>query len=38
VAGVTLVHVGEFVESGLWLEENGVRRPLQPIGYVHELQ
>jgi thiamine-monophosphate kinase len=38
VYGITLAHVGEFVESGLWLEEAGVRRPLQPLGYVHELR
>ncbi|HXG13385.1 MAG TPA: thiamine-phosphate kinase [Gemmataceae bacterium] len=37
VAGVTLVHIGECVEQGLWLEENGRRRPLAPSGYVHEL-
>jgi thiamine-monophosphate kinase len=38
VPGVTLVHIGEFVESGLWLQEAGARRPLQPMGYVHELR
>jgi thiamine-monophosphate kinase len=37
VASVTLAHIGEFVESGLWLEENGTRRALQPVGYVHDL-
>jgi thiamine-monophosphate kinase len=37
VAGVTLVKIGECVESGLWLEENGQRRPLEPTGWVHEL-
>jgi thiamine-monophosphate kinase len=37
VAGVTLHHVGECVEAGLWLEEGGGRRPLPPAGYVHEL-
>ena len=36
--GLTLIHVGEFVPSGLWLEENGVRRALEPKGYVHELR
>jgi thiamine-monophosphate kinase len=37
VAGITLHHVGECVESGLWLEEAGQRRVLPPSGYVHEL-
>jgi thiamine-monophosphate kinase len=37
-AGVTLHHIGEFVEAGLWLEENGARRQLPPTGYVHELR
>jgi thiamine-monophosphate kinase len=35
--GVPTTHIGEFVESGLWLEEASVRRPLPPDGYVHEL-
>jgi thiamine-monophosphate kinase len=35
--GLTLFHLGQCVEQGLWLEENGQRRPLQPAGYVHEL-
>jgi thiamine-monophosphate kinase len=36
VPGLTLI--GECVaESGLWLEENGQRRPLPPLGYVHSL-
>jgi thiamine-monophosphate kinase len=37
VPGVTLVHIGECVEQGLWLEEAGQRRPLEPHGYVHPL-
>ncbi len=37
VPGIRLHHVGEFVERGLWLEEGGVRRPLEPKGYVHAL-
>jgi thiamine-monophosphate kinase len=38
VAGVTLAHVGDFVaEPGLWLEENGRRKPLEPRGYVHAM-
>jgi thiamine-monophosphate kinase len=32
-----LTKIGECVRSGLWLEEQGVRRPLTPTGWVHEL-
>jgi len=35
VPGITLYHIGECVTSGLWLDENGKRRPLQPLGYDH---
>jgi thiamine-monophosphate kinase len=38
VPGVTLAHVGECIADGYWLEEAGVRRPLEPRGYVHELK
>jgi thiamine-monophosphate kinase len=38
VPGVTLVEIGECVEQGLWLEEQGQRRPLEPRGYVHALE
>jgi thiamine-monophosphate kinase len=38
VPGVSLTAVGEFVADGLWLEENGRRRPLEARGYVHALQ
>ena len=27
--------IGECVDAGLWLEENGTRRPLKPAGWVH---
>jgi thiamine-monophosphate kinase len=37
VPGVHLVRIGEFTEAGLWLEDDGSRRPLPPRGYVHEL-
>jgi thiamine-monophosphate kinase len=37
VPGITLAAIGECVEQGLWLEENGTRRPLAPLGYVHTL-
>jgi thiamine-monophosphate kinase len=38
VPGITLSHIGDCVEAGLWLEEQGQRRPLEPTGYVHALQ
>jgi thiamine-monophosphate kinase len=38
VAGIELAHIGECVEQGLWLEEGGRRRVLEPGGYVHSLQ
>jgi len=38
IAGVTLAHIGECVERGLWLEQQGQRRPLERRGYVHELK
>jgi len=30
-----MVKIGEFVESGLWLEVDGVQRALAPRGWVH---
>jgi thiamine-monophosphate kinase len=38
ISGITLTHIGECVEQGLWLEENGGRKPLEPRGYVHMFQ
>jgi thiamine-monophosphate kinase len=38
VAGITLAHIGECIESGFCLELGGQRRPLEPRGYVHELE
>ncbi|MCI0458131.1 MAG: thiamine-phosphate kinase [Gemmataceae bacterium] len=38
VPGITLMHIGECVEQGLWLEEGGQRRALPPRGYVHPLE
>jgi thiamine-monophosphate kinase len=38
VTGITLVEIGECVESGLWLQEGHQRRPLPPHGYVHHLE
>ncbi len=37
VPGIALSAIGECVESGLWLEEGGQRRPLATRGYVHAL-
>jgi thiamine-monophosphate kinase len=36
--GVRITRLGEFVENGLWLEENGIREPLPPAGFVHALE
>jgi thiamine-monophosphate kinase len=38
IPGVRLTAIGECVESGLWLKENGALLALPPMGYVHELQ
>lgn len=35
IAGITLYHIGECVQEGLWLEEQGHQRPLDPMGYIH---
>jgi len=36
--GVTLYRLGECVPAGLWrVQPNGERKPLEPMGYVHEL-
>ncbi len=37
LGAVRLTHAGEFVDNGLWLQENDKRRPLPPTGYVHAL-
>jgi thiamine-monophosphate kinase len=37
VPGVTLTKVGECVAAGLWLEQAGTRRPLEPTGWVHRV-
>jgi thiamine-monophosphate kinase len=37
IPGLSLI--GECIgETGLWLEENGQRRPLPPLGYVHAVE
>jgi thiamine-monophosphate kinase len=38
VSGITLVKIGECVERGLWLDQAGQRRPLEPQGYVHQVE
>lgn len=37
VPGITLSVIGVCLSDGLWLEEEGEQRPLQPGGYVHPL-
>lgn len=37
VSGITLTKVGECVDTGLWIEQAGTRRPLPPTGWVHQL-
>ncbi|MFN4260770.1 MAG: thiamine-phosphate kinase [Gemmataceae bacterium] len=37
VLGITLTAIGECVETGFWLEEQGQRHVLQPQGYEHPL-
>src|SRR5262249_20112000 len=37
VPGLTLHHIGECIDAGLWLEEGGSRRGLAALGYVHGL-
>ncbi len=37
IPGVTLIHVGECVAQGMWLDQAGRRQPLARHGYVHEL-
>jgi len=37
LAGLAVAHIGEVVSEGLWLEEDGQRRPLDRLGYVHAL-
>jgi thiamine-monophosphate kinase len=36
--GIRLVHVGECVEQGLWLESDGKRTPLTAKGWIHPLE
>lgn len=38
IRGITLFHIGECVEKGLWLEQGSERRELEPRGYVHVLK
>jgi thiamine-monophosphate kinase len=38
VSGIKLAHIGECVESGLWIELEGQRLPLAPRGFVHQLE
>jgi thiamine-monophosphate kinase len=38
VPEIKLAHIGECVESGLWIESEGQRLPLAPRGFVHQLE
>jgi thiamine-monophosphate kinase len=38
VRGITLVHIGEMVANGYWIEEAGTRRELAAKGWVHEME
>lgn len=38
IPGVTLSHIGECVEAGVWLERAGTREALPPRGWVHALE
>ena len=35
--GINMVHIGECVEQGLWIEQAGKRQPLMPRGYEHSI-
>lgn len=37
VSGITLAHIGECIDRGLWIEDRTQRRPLEPRGYEHGL-
>ena len=37
VPGIQLAHIGEMVAEGLWLEEAGERKRLEPRGWEHQL-
>jgi thiamine-monophosphate kinase len=37
IPGIQLSYIGECLEQGLWLEEDGRRRVLEARGYVHPL-
>jgi thiamine-monophosphate kinase len=38
IAGIELCKIGEIVASGYWIEEAGVRRALEPKGYIHAIE
>src|SRR5438128_10497222 len=37
VSGINMVHIGECIEQGLWIEQAGKRQPLMPRGYEHSI-
>lgn len=36
-SNVSLTRIGEFATEGFWIEEGGIRRALQPSGWVHKM-
>ena len=38
IEGIQLVHLGEMISAGYWIEENGERKTLEVGGYVHHLE
>ncbi len=37
VSGINMVHIGECIEQGLWIEQAGKRQPLILRGYEHSI-
>jgi thiamine-monophosphate kinase len=37
IAGIQLSHIGTMLSEGYWIDEGGVRRPLEARGYEHSL-
>ena len=38
VSGIRLTHIGSILADGYWIEEAGIRRPLEARGYEHGLE
>jgi thiamine-monophosphate kinase len=37
ISGIRLSHIGSIVAEGYWIEEAGIRRPLEACGFEHAL-